>query len=123
LSPALEQGAGPTAALLRLRDVSRLALDAIERDDVGALENCANEGDALVRALTEASDALSDEETRGLLEDVRRMNERILVRVREERDRVAAELVRVGTARARLAAARLEAPYEEDDGEGLDREA
>ncbi len=123
MSPVSEARPGIVAALERLRDVSRLTLDAIERDDVGALENCANEGDALVKALCAEQDGFGDDETRGLLADVRQMNGRILARVREERDRVAAELVRVGTARARLSASQFESSPEDDEDADLDREA
>lgn len=125
MSPVSEARPGVSAALERLRDVSRLTLDAIERDDVGALENCANECDAIVRALCAEEGGFGDEETRGLLVDVKLMNGRILERVREERDRLAEELVRVGVARARLAASRIESPPDEveDEDAGLDREA
>lgn len=122
MSAPTETVSGVLQAIERLCDVSRLALAAIERDDLGALENCASESEALVRALTAADpDELADPDVRGLLDDVRAMNDRIAERVREERDRTAAELVRVGASRVRLNAADWAA--EEDDSDGVSRSA
>jgi hypothetical protein len=122
LSAALERPAGVFAALERLRDVSRLALAAIERDDVAALESCAFETESLLRALASVStDDLDDPEAGDLLDDVRRMNARIVESVRAERDRAAKELVALGATRSRLAASRRDDA--DEDVDGLDYDA
>jgi hypothetical protein len=117
LSRAADAPRGVLAAVERLRSLSRLALAAIERDDLETLGACVAESDALVAALARAG-ACASEDTRGLLSDVRLMNGRLVARLEEERARVAEELVRVGFARARLKDAQVD---EESEPVACDR--
>ncbi|HYC78849.1 MAG TPA: hypothetical protein VEI02_14585 [Planctomycetota bacterium] len=110
-----------THALARLRDLSALTLDAVEREDYEALAAFCAECGELVAELTPCLDAGSD--AAGLLEDVRAMNVRIVRRLEEEQRRVAVELARVGAARLQMRAVRFDEDDDDPDWDGVvDRE-
>lgn len=100
--------------------MSQLLLGAIERDDLAEVQRLANEGSNLIGTIEPSFRGASDRETRETLDDVRKMNARVVERLGEWRDQVAAELSRLGAARARL---RLLRPLGPHDSELIERDS
>jgi hypothetical protein len=106
----------------RLRDVSRLILDAIERDDLPAMERHVNESERLVAQI---GARLSQErgeqvvESRDLLDHIRRMNAGMIERLRERQEALTTE---IGRARAFWHRVRDHQPGGDGEGESFDRE-
>lgn len=106
----------------RLRDVSRLILDAIERDDLPAMERHVNESDELIALIGDglaANRSESSEESRGLLDHIRRMNSGMVDRLRARQDAILEE---IGRARAFWHRVRQHPDPNGGDPEGFDRE-
>lgn len=107
----------------RLRDVSRLILDAIERDDLPAMERHVNESDELIALIGDglaANRSERSEESRGLLDHIRRMNAGMVDRLRARQDAILEE---IGRARAFWHRVRQHHDPNGGDPEGLDRES
>jgi hypothetical protein len=107
----------------RLRDVSRLILDAIERDDLPAMERHVNESESLVaqigRSLAERRSE-SAGESRELLDHIRRMNAGMIERLRE---RQGALMQEIGRAQAFWHRVRGHHANPLPEGDALDRES
>jgi hypothetical protein len=107
----------------RLRDVSRLILDAIERDDLPAMERHVNESERLVEQI---GASLSEQrtrtagESRDILDHIRRMNEGMVGKLRERQDALTRE---VGRARAFWHRVRDHHAQATHDGDSFDRES
>jgi hypothetical protein len=94
-SPVLETSVSDRVQ--RLRDVSRLILDAIERDDLPAMERHVNESERLVAQIAKGLSehrSESSEESRGLLDHIRRMNAGMIDSLRERQDAIVREIGR-----------------------------
>jgi hypothetical protein len=81
----------------RLRDVSRLILDAIERDDVGAMERHVHESERLIAEVgagLAASTSDAARESRAMLDHIRSMNAGMVGRLRERQRELLAEIAR-----------------------------
>jgi hypothetical protein len=107
----------------RLRDVSRLILDAIERDDIPAMERHVNESDELIALIGDglaASRSERSSESRDLLDHIRRMNGGMVDRLRGRQDAILEE---IGRARAFWHRVRQHREPNEGDAEGFDRES
>ena len=107
----------------RLRAVSRLILDAIERDDLPAMERHVNESDELIALIGDglaANRSESSEESRGLLDHIRQMNTGMVDRLRARQDAILEE---IGRARAFWHRVRLHPDAGGGDPEGFDRES
>jgi hypothetical protein len=107
----------------RLRDVSRLILDAIERDDLPAMERHVNESDELIALIGDglaANRSQSSEDSRGLLDHIRRMNAGMVERLRTRQEAI---LEDIGRARAFWHRVRQHRDQEGGEPEGFDRES
>jgi hypothetical protein len=106
----------------RLRDVSRLILDAIERDDLPAMHQHVNESERLIALIGDglaANRSRSSGESRELLDHIRKMNAGMVDRVRS---RQAALLEEIGRARAFWHRVRQH-PEGGGDSDAFDRES
>lgn len=109
--PSSETETAPAlwAALARLRDVSRLVLVAIERDDLDAVGRLAREADTLVagvQAYQESDQPLCDD-ARELIEQIAAANRRIVDGLRDRMQSTSDELGRARESRARLKAVKM----------------
>jgi hypothetical protein len=107
----------------RLRDVSRLILDAIERDDLPAMQRHVNESEALIAMIGAGLAERRTEsagDSRGILDHIRRMNASMVERLRSRQTEVLDEI-----GRARAMWHRVEQHPDAGDGvpEGFDRES
>ncbi len=111
-------------ALSRLRNVSRLVLAAIQRNDLDSVQQLAREGDALVKCiepiLGSSSDAALAENMGSILEEVSILHRRILESLTTERDAVAQELAKVRETRGKLRAIKM--PPARDESRLVDRQ-
>lgn len=108
-SSGVETAPALWAALARLRDVSRLVLVAIDRDDMDAVSRLAKEADTLVagvRAYQDSSEPLCDD-ARGMIEQISAANRRIVDGLRDRMQSTSDELVRTRESRARLKAMKM----------------
>jgi hypothetical protein len=106
----------------RLRDVSRLILDAIERDDLPAMQRHVNESDQLIARIGDglaANRSESSEESRGLLDHIRKMNAGMIERLRSRQDAILEE---IGRARAFWHRVRDHRDADGGEADGFDRE-
>lgn len=97
------------AALARLRDVSRLVLAAIERDDLDQVHRFAKEADVLVagvKAYQESDEPLSDE-ARAMIEEIAAANRRVVDGLQGRLRATSAELARSREGRSRLKAVKM----------------
>jgi hypothetical protein len=123
-SSARAEAPSVAARVLRLRDVSRLILDAIERDDLAAMTQHVNESDLLIAQIgsrLEADGSERTEESRGLLDHIRRMNAGMVERLRSRQDAILDEIGRARSFWHRVRQHRAGA--EEGEAEGFDRES
>src|SRR5436853_3269487 len=84
----------------RLRDVSRLILDAIERDDLPAMQRHVTESEHLIALIGDGLAARRGEsagDSRNILDHIRRMNAGMLDRLRSRQTEILDE---IGRARA-----------------------
>ncbi len=100
-------------ALRRLRNVSRLILVAIERDDLEAIERLADESQHLIDELRPALDGTKpDPEFAEPFAEIGAMNQMIVARLKERRDEVAREIAEAGAMRRNLRGLRDLGPAE-----------
>ena len=97
------------AALARLRDVSRLALVAIDRDDLDAVSRLAREADTLVSGVRayQSSDQPLCDDAREMIEQISAANRRIVDDLRDRMQSTSDELGRARESRARLKAVKM----------------
>jgi hypothetical protein len=107
----------------RLRDVSRLILDAIERDDLPAMQRHVNESETLIAMIgaglaERRTEAAGD--SRSILDHIRRMNASMVDRLRSRQADVLDEI-----GRARAMWHRVQDHPDAGDGaaDGFDRES
>lgn len=95
-SSALVEPATVCDQVQRLRDVSRLILDAIERDDLEAMQRHVNESDRLIASIGDglAAHRGPTAESHGLLDHIRVMNDGMVERLRERQAELLAEISR-----------------------------
>jgi hypothetical protein len=107
----------------RLRDVSRLILDAIERDDLPAMERHVGESERLVAQIGASLSERRTEsagESRDILDHIRRMNAGMVTQLRARQDALVQE---IGKARDFWHRVRDRRPDAAGDGESFDRES
>lgn len=107
----------------RLRDVSRLILDAIERDDLSAMERHVNESESLIAMIGAGLAERRTEsagDSRGILDHIRRMNASMVDRLRSRQTEVLDE---IGRARAIWHRVRQHPQAGDGEAEGFDRQS
>ena len=109
LSSGAETAPALWAALARLRDVSRLVLAAIERDDLDQVHRCSREADVLVasvRAYQESGEPLSEEACE-MIEQITVANQRVVDGLQGRIRETSAELARSRDGSSRLKAVKM----------------
>jgi hypothetical protein len=108
-SSGVETAPALWAALARLRDVSRLVLVAIDKDDIHGVSRLAREADTLVDSVRayQNSDQLRCDDAREMIEQISAANHRIVDDLQDRMRTTSDELGRARRSRARLKAVKM----------------